>query len=197
MKQFFAIGLLPLLLAFGFVNTNSTTTIDGNISSSKVEWKGYKVTGSHYGTIDIKSGSVDIDANGNLIGGEVVIDMNTITTSDLTGEYADKLVGHLKSDDFFGVATYPTATLKITNVAAKGTPGDFKVTADLTIKGKTNPIKFYANIAEEDGKKVATANIKVDRTDYDVRYGSGSFFDSLGDKTIYDEFDINVKLMVQ
>lgn len=197
MKQFFAIGLLPLLMALGFVNTNSETTIDGNITSSKVEWKGYKVTGSHYGTIDVKSGNLEMDASGALTGGEIVIDMNTITTQDLTGEYADKLVGHLKSDDFFGVASHPTATLKITSVAAKGTPGDYKVKADLTIKGKTNPIKFYANIAEVDGKKVATANIKVDRTDYDVRYGSGSFFDSLGDKTIYDEFDINVKLNVK
>jgi len=197
MKQFFALGFLPLLMALGFMNTNHTTLIDGDINSSKVEWKGYKVTGSHYGTIDVKEGNLDFDADGNLTGGMVVIDMNTIVTNDLSGEYADKLVGHLKSDDFFGVAAHPTSSLKITKVAAKGTPGDYKVTADLTIKGITKPVKFYANVSEKDGMKVATADLTVDRSEYNVQYGSGSFFSSLGDKTIYDEFELSVKLVVK
>jgi len=193
MKQFFAIGFLPILFALG-------VTINGNdapTTSSKVEWKGYKVTGSHYGTIDVQSADVEFDADGKLSGGEVVIDMNTLKTLDLTGEYAGKLEGHLKSDDFFGVATYPTASLKITNVAEKGTPGDYKVVADLTIKGTTKPVKFYANVAEKDGAKVVTTSLKVDRSEYDVRYGSGSFFSNLGDKTIYDEFDLDVTLTVK
>ena len=197
MKHLFALGFLPILFAFGFINTNQTTSFDNEIASSTIEWKAYKVTGSHYGNVDMQSGSLDFNDAGELTGGKVVIDMNSITTTDLTGEYADKLIGHLKSDDFFSVANYPTATIVITNVAAKGTPGDYKVTADLTIKGKTNPIKFYTNISEKDGMKVATADIKVDRTEYDVKYGSGSFFSSLGDKTIYDEFDVTVKMVIK
>lgn len=197
MKHFFAIGFLPLLMAFAFMNTNPTTVTEGGITSSKVEWKGHKVTGSHFGTIDVQSGNLDFDAEGSLTGGMITIDMNTITTADLTGEYADKLVGHLKSDDFFGVANHPTATLKITKVASKGTPGDYKITADVTIKETTKSIKFYANIANEGENKVATADLKIDRTDFNVRYGSGSFFDSLGDKTIYDEFELSVRLVVK
>lgn len=191
MKHFFAIAFLPILMTLGFVNITPDTTV--GIESSEITWNGYKVTGQHEGTINMQSGDLTMDANGALTGGTIVIDMSSIKTTDLTGEYAGKLEGHLKSDDFFGTTTFPTSTLKITKVASKGTPGDYKVSADLTIKGKTNPIKFYANITD----KVATATIKIDRTEYDVRYGSGSFFDSLGDKTIYDEFDINVKLVLK
>lgn len=191
MKTVLALALSSLLILLG----QPTAVVDADITSSTVTWKGYKVTGSHEGTIDLKSGSLDYDTDGNLTGGTVVIDMTSLSCTDLSGKSAEKLVGHLQSDDFFGVANYPTATLVITDVSAKGTPGDYKVTADLTIKETTESVKFYAHIEEQDGKRVATADLKIDRTDYDVRYGSGSFFDNLGDKTIYDEFDINVTLV--
>ncbi len=192
-----SIGLLPLLFLVGLFTTTETEPITGEVSSSLITWKAYKVTGSHAGTVDLKSSNLDFDADGNLTGGNFVIDMNSIAVTDITGEYADKLKGHLMSDDFFGVANHPTATLNITKVAAKGTPGEYKVTADLTIKGKTAPVKFYTKITEVDGMKKATADIKVDRTEYDVQYGSGSFFSNLGDKTIYDEFDITVELIIK
>lgn len=191
MKTVLALALSSLLMLLG----QPTAVVDADITSSIVTWKGYKVTGSHEGTIDLKSGSLDYDTDGNLTGGTVVIDMTSLSCTDLSGKSAEKLVGHLQSDDFFGVANYPTATLVITDVSAKGTPGDYKVTADLTIKETTESVKFYAHVEEQDGKRVATADLKIDRTDYDVRYGSGSFFDNLGDKTIYDEFDINVTLV--
>lgn len=175
---------------FAFQTNVDPETVDINTTESTVTWKGYKVTGSHEGTIDIKEAKLDID-NGVLIGGKVVIDMTSINTTDLEGEYADKLNRHLKSDDFFGVANFPTATLEITKVAAKGTPGDYKITANLQIKETTKEIKFYANL--KDGN--ASADITIDRTDFDVRYGSGSFFDKLGDKTIHDEFELNVQLV--
>jgi len=195
--KFFAISFLPFLMALTFTNVNIDTEIKGEIESSTITWKGYKVTGEHAGTVNLKSGQIEFDADGNLTGGTVVIDMTTIAVTDLTGEYAGKLKGHLDSDDFFGVASNPSATLKITSVAAKGTPGDYKVTADLTIKGKTNPVKFYANVKEMGGNQKVTADIKIDRSEYNVKYGSGSFFDNLGDKTIYDEFDITVELLVK
>ena len=174
------------LVAF---TTFSFTVIDGDkkeikTDKSKVVWKGYKVTGSHEGTISIKSGFLNFD-NDILKGGEFVIDMTTINTTDLEGKYKDKLDGHLKSDDFFGIAAYPTATLVFTDVAASG-KNAYIVSADLTIKGKTNPVTFTISIY---GSK-ATASLKVDRTKYDVRYGSTSFFDGLKDKAIYDEFDL-------
>jgi len=192
MKALIAITLTPLFMLLG---GQSLTNMTVDITESTVTWKGYKVTGSHEGTIALKSGELTYDTDGGLTGGSIVIDMTTIACTDLKAGGAAKLEGHLKSDDFFGVANYPEANLTITNVAAKGTPGDYKITADLTIKETTKPVKFYANIADKDGKRVATADLKIDRTEYDVRYGSGSFFDNLGDKTIYDEFDISVQLV--
>ncbi len=154
------------------------------IAESKVVWKGYKVTGSHEGTIDIKSGTLSFDGE-KLVGGEFVIDMNTINTTDLEGEYKGKLDGHLKADDFFGVANHPTASLVFKKIKASG-KNAYNVTADLTIKGITHPVDFTISIY---GNK-ATASLKVDRTKYDIRYGSSSFFDGLKDKAIYDEFDL-------
>jgi len=194
MMNLFTTTLIPFMIFLLGNSPNETISIT-EVSESVITWKGHKVTGSHEGTIDLKSGDLTYDADGALTGGTITIDMTSIKCTDLSGGGAGKLEGHLKSDDFFGVANYPTASLTITKVSAKGTPGDYKVTADLTIKETTQSIKFYTNVTESDGMKVAIADIKVDRTDFDVRYGSGSFFDNLGDKTIYDEFDINVKLV--
>ena len=177
------------IVAFIALITFSFTTIDKEkkevkTENSKVVWKGYKVTGSHEGTIAINSGSL-IFENDKLIGGEFVIDMTSINTTDLEGEYKGQLDGHLKSDDFFGVANYPTANLVFKKVKSTG-KNSYAVTGDLTIKGKTNPVNFTISIY---GNK-ATASLKVDRTKYDVRYGSASFFDNLKDKAIYDDFDL-------
>ncbi len=177
------------LVAFVALFTFSFTTIEKDkkeikTESSKVVWKGYKVTGSHEGTIDIKSGALDFDGD-KLIGGNITIDMTTLVSTDLEGEYKGKLEGHLKSDDFFGVETHNTSTLEFTEVKASG-KNSYDVTGKLTIKGKTNSVKFTISIY---GNK-ATANLKVDRTKYGVKYGSASFFDDLKDKAIYDEFDL-------
>ena len=159
-------------------------------SESTITWKAYKVTGSHVGIISLKSGSLEFDGD-KLAGGEFVVDMTTINTTDLTGDYKNKLDGHLNSDDFFAVASNPTSSMVFTKVESTG-KNAYKVTGDLTIKGITKPITFDVSVY---GSK-ATATLKVDRTKYDVKYGSGSFFDNLGDKTIYDEFDLVVDLQM-
>lgn len=179
------LGLVALVTFFAM----SFTTIGGEkkiikTDKSTVVWKGYKVTGSHEETIAIKSGFLSFDDD-KLVGGEFVIDMNTITVTDIQGDYKGKLEGHLKSDDFFGVANHATASLLITKVTASS-KNAYNVTGDLTIKGKTNPISFVISIY---GNK-ATASLKVDRSKYDVKYGSTSFFEGLKDKAIYDEFDL-------
>jgi polyisoprenoid-binding protein YceI len=155
---------------------------------STVTWKAYKVTGSHTGTVALKSGDLVFD-NGTLTGGEFVVDMTSIICTDLEGEYKQKLEGHLKSDDFFSVQNHQNSKLVFTDVKATG-KNSYEVTGDLTIKGITKPVTFDVSVY---GSK-ATATLKVDRAAYDVRYGSGSFFDDLGDKTIYDEFDLVVDL---
>lgn len=181
-----SVAVLAIAVATSaFVDTVSKEV---KVENSEVTWKGYKVTGSHYGTVALKSGSLEFKGD-VLVGGEFVVDMSTIESTDLSGEDKDQLDGHLKSDDFFGVEKYPTAILKITKVTPSG-KNSYAVVGDLTIKEKTLPIKFDVSVY---GNK-ATANLKIDRSKYDVRYGSGSFFDNLGDKTIYDEFDLEVDL---
>lgn len=159
-----------------------------NVKDSTVKWVGEKVTGSHNGTIDLKSGYLDVEGD-KITGGEFVIDMTSLVSTDLEGESKGKLEGHLKSDDFFGVANHPEAKLVI-NTASKKSGNTYGVVGDLTIKGITNPVTFDMDY---DGK-TASADLTIDRTKYEVRYGSGSFFDNLGDKTIYDEFEISVDL---
>lgn len=162
-----------------------------NTSTSQIQWKARKVTGAHEGTVNLKTGNLEF-SNGQLSGGYFEIDMRSIAVTDLTGDMKGKLEGHLKSDDFFGVEQFPTALFKISSVVSRGTAGEYKISGTATIKGKTKEIRFNARVNEQSG--IATADIELDRTDFDVRYGSGSFFDNLGDKTIYDEFNITVNL---
>jgi polyisoprenoid-binding protein YceI len=183
---------LALAIVFG-ASATASTPIDGEkkevkTKESKVTWKAYKVTGSHTGTVDLKEGALMFDGD-KLTGGEFVVNMASLVSTDLEGEYKGKLEGHLKSDDFFGVETHPISKLVFTKVKSSG-KNSYEVKGDLTIKGITKPITFDVSIY---GSK-ATATMKVDRAEYDVRYGSGSFFDNLGDKTIYDEFDLVVDL---
>jgi polyisoprenoid-binding protein YceI len=182
-----AIVALIALTSFSFAGIDSDVKVM-KIKKSKIVWKAYKVTGSHLGTIALKEGSLTFDKD-KLIGGMFTIDMTTITNTDQDGADKQKLEGHLKSDDFFGVKAHPTATLTLNNIRSTG-KNSYEVTGDLTIKGKTNSIVFEISVY---GSK-ATASLKVDRAKYDVKYGSTSFFDNLKDKAIYDEFDLIVDL---
>lgn len=150
------------------------------------------------GNVKIKSGSILVDHHAPSRG-EFVIDMTSITCTDLKDAgYNAKLVGHLKSDDFFSVAKYPEATLKIksfTPVAgSRAGEANYTIKGDLTIKGITKEISFPAVMTVTDRMITAKADIKIDRSEFDVRYGSGKFFDNLGDKLIYDDFTLSVDL---
>jgi polyisoprenoid-binding protein YceI len=176
--------------AFASAATEPTEVVTKEVKTdeSTVMWKAYKVTGSHSGTVQLTAGSLNFDGN-TLVGGTFTVDMTSLISTDLEGGSKEKLEGHLKSDDFFGVENHPSSTLVFTEVKATG-KNSYEVTGDLTIKGITKPVTFDLSIY---GSK-ATASVKVDRAEYNVRYGSGSFFDNLGDKTIYDEFDLVVDL---
>jgi polyisoprenoid-binding protein YceI len=178
------IASVVVLTSLSFATMNKEV----NVKESSVTWTGKKVTGTHTGTIQLKSGNFKVEDE-KLIGGEFVMDMTSIENNDLTGEYKGKLEGHLKSEDFFGVEKYPTAKLIITSVAKKG-DGTYGVVANLTIKNETHPVTFDLDWKENS----ALAKLSIDRSKFDVRYGSGSFFDDLGDKTIYDNFDLEVNL---
>lgn len=169
---------------------------------SELKWIGRKVTGSHNGTVNIKSGEIQV-ANNTIADGMIVIDMPSIKVLDLTDPGANaKLTNHLKSDDFFGVDKFPTAAFDITEVKpiaeAKAGGPTHQITGNLMVKGKTHPSSFPATVSMKDGTLQATASgINIDRTLYDIRYGSGKFFQNLGDKMIYDDFTIDFKIVAK
>ena len=154
------------------------------------------MTSSHQGTINLTKGKVGIK-DGKLVEGAFIIDMTSIKNTDIEDEeYRTKLEKHLKDDDFFGVETYPIARLVITKVIAPKTEGEnYQITADLTIKGITHSINFSSEVKINNDAFLATSTIKFDRTKWDIKYGSGSFFENLGDKLILDEIDFDVFLL--
>lgn len=188
MKTSILKSALVLVIAASVASFTSISERKVNVKESKVNWKGYKVTGEHEGTINLKEGSL-IFTDNQLTGGSFVIDMTTINTTDLSGDMKGKLDGHLKSDDFFGVAKFPTASFKITSVSGKDKL--YRVTGDLTIKGITKSTSFAMQIVDD---QTATAALKIDRTKFGIEYQSSSFIENLKDKAIYDEFDLNVTL---
>ena len=188
--------ILLAALAFVVFSFTHVTTYKVDTTASNIIWNAEKVTGKHTGNVKIKNGVLQVD-HGKLIGGSFEIDMTSITDIDLEGEWAAKLVGHIKSDDFFGVDKYPTAKFVITRAIPQDTKGNYKIIGNLTITEKTDEITFKANVAEADGSLTAIGDIVVDRSKFDVKYGSGSFFDNLGDKTIYDEFGLKVSLVAK
>ena len=179
---------IALLVAFGTLNASAQEK-KVDVAKSKINWVGKKVTGKHEGTINLKDG-VLIFKDGKLSGGNFTADMTSITVTDLkAGEGKEKLEGHLKADDFFGTDKFATAKLTFKSIGTKA-KNVYTVTADLTIKGITKPVTFEITV----NKNNAVAALKIDRTKYDIKYGSGSFFDGLGDKTISDEFELTADL---
>jgi polyisoprenoid-binding protein YceI len=166
------------------------------ISSSKIQWNAKKVTGEHTGTITLKEGWLDWKKN-EIVSGKFVVDMTTIQDSDLKDEKMKRtLEGHLRSDDFFGVEKNPVSTLEITGKSLF-VNGTGIVKGNLTIKGITLPIEFNATAVETKETITFTGKITVNRAKYDIRYGSGSFFSDLGDKLIYDDFLLDITLVVE
>jgi polyisoprenoid-binding protein YceI len=173
------------------VNVAAQNKLTADTTKTTLLWLGEKVTGQHAGTVKLQSGWLNWQDN-KILAGEFNIDMVSLKDVDNN----KNLMGHLKSDDFFGVAKYPVAKLVITG----STPfdkGSATVSGTLTIKDVSNPIEFKATTQKKDDGTWFFANISVDRTKYNIRYGSGSFFDNLGDKTIYDEFKLKVNLLVK
>lgn len=194
MKSTILTTLLGLIIFSSFTSTDPVVenkSVDNQ--KSMVEWKAYKMGGRHYGTVNIKEGSVEL-SDGVLTGGQFTMDMTSILVTDITGGGKTSLEEHLKSDHFFNIEEFNTADLKITAVDFKGN-GRYEIVADITIKEITQTVNFEATGYSQKGKFSAAATIKLDRSKFNVRYGSSSFFDNLGDKVIYDDFDIMVNIV--
>ncbi|MBN1791004.1 MAG: YceI family protein [Bacteroidales bacterium] len=172
-----------------------------NTTDSRVNWLGKKPTGEHTGYVKLTGGEVIIDKN-EIIGGSFTIDFNSIVNLDLKDEgMNNRLVGHLKSADFFDVAKYPTGRFSITKVtkvsgpAAGAAKATHRIEGDLTMKGITKKISFDASINLLNGKLVATTpSFTIDRTQWGVNYQSKSIFAELKDQFIYDDMTLAIDL---
>lgn len=177
-----------VLLGSSLTSYSQNKSID--ISKSNLTWIGKKITGQHEGTLQFKQGTLLFSKN-KLIGGAFTVDMTSLTNTDQKGKDKLKLENHLKSTDFFDTSHFKTAQLLFKSIAPTKN-NTYVVKADLTIKGVTNKVEFDLTINQE----TALAKVIIDRTKYGIQYGSGSFFEDLGDRTIYDEFEINVFLFL-
>ena len=181
------------------IKTTKTSNINKgdyivNKDLSTIKWTGKEITTkSHYGILDLKEGSIYVNNDG-IISGKVVIDMNSINCLDMSGRGKNRLEGHLRSDDFFGVNSYPEANLIFTSWSVNNL-GKILYKGDLTIKNITHPITFSGSVKKIDIGYRSTINLSFDRTLYEIKFRSGKYFQNLGDKLILDNIDIRAEIV--
>tara|TARA_B100001142_G_scaffold321382_2_gene367943 strand:+ start:184 stop:804 length:621 start_codon:yes stop_codon:yes gene_type:complete len=181
-----------LVLCLGYADSYKV-----DVDSSTIQWIGRKVTGEHDGNLKILYGNIrkylDTEQK-EVIKGNIVIDMTTITNNDIESKkYQKYFVDHLNSSDFFDVAHFSKSQLKILDniILSNDSSGNMMITAEITIKGITQKVKFPAKIEFLDDSATAVGTIDIDRTLFDIRYKSKSFFPDVGDYFIYDDFTLN------
>jgi len=197
--------LLAFSLAFATMCLQSTSTfaegtrrVEISPAESSISWVGRKLTGAHAGTVPVKSGEVVLEGN-TIKSGSFGINLAGVQVTDITDQKQNsKLVGHLKSGDFFAADMFPTAQFTIESAVPMANPlpsgENTTIKGSLAIKGISKPVEFPAKVAIKDGVAEAFGKAKLDRTQWDIRYGSGKFFQGLGDKLIYDEFEVDFTL---
>jgi polyisoprenoid-binding protein YceI len=200
MKKIFTLLMLTALASCNLNTSQSESSNDTvlqasdasytiNPDQSIIVWTGREVTTSkHFGNIYFASGQFEVKS-GLISSGEFVVDMTTIDNQDLPEERRGRLEAHLKSDDFFSVESHPTALLSILSSESVA-EGKWLVSGELTIKTFTHPVEFEM-LNSNDGWK---ANLVFDRSKYEVKFRSGTFFENLGDKLIYDDIELAINL---
>jgi polyisoprenoid-binding protein YceI len=189
-----------LMLAVVFFITFSFQSIKKvnykvNTNSSTINWKGFKPTGSHFGTIDLSNGNFILNDE-KIVGGEFTINMNSIVDLDMPADnkYNAKLVGHLKSEDFFDVLKYPNGGFQIKGTEKKD--GKTLIKGELTLKGITHRVSFLADLSlKDDQLTLKRETFKIDRAKWNIRYKAKSFFNDLKDKFINDEMEISIEVV--
>jgi polyisoprenoid-binding protein YceI len=176
-------------------------------AGSTIHWEGYKpaLGTTHVGTVQVSEGKLTVQ--GNVVqSGSFVIDMSTITDTDLEGDRKAKLEAHLKGtaegkeDDFFNVTKYPTGKFEITNVTAleNDPEANQMIYGNLTIKEVTNPVSFKANVVVNNGTLTAsTPMFRIDRTEWGIKVLSKKFFENLKDGFVDDQFGLRIELRAE
>jgi polyisoprenoid-binding protein YceI len=198
MKSILSLAIVALL--FAFVPKAPVQTYKINTSASSIGWLGKKVGGQHNGQIKVASGSLVLD-NGKISGGQFAIDMQSITCEDIKDANMNaRLVGHLKSDDFFSSEKHPTASFTITeakHLSKNGTKDKYQIKGNLEIKGISSPVEFEAETTTAGNKVTAVAAFAINRAKWNIQYRSGSFFENLGDKLIYDDIELTLNTVFE
>ena len=179
---------VTFLMAFNLPVKEDTYTVD--TERSTIEWTAKKVGGGHTGTVKIADGSL-VYKGKSLLGGSFTMNMASITSDNA------RVTTHLKTDDFFSAVKNPTSKFEITKVSAIGS-NRVNITGNLTIKNITHPLTFPATVKQQKGVVVAVANgIRIDRTKYDIKFRSKTFFGNIGDRAIDDEFELSINLVAK
>lgn len=182
--------LFAITLIFSTFGLSQAQNLTASLEQSNIRWYGEELTGkTHFGDLSFKDAHIEVQ-DGIITGGNFVVNMTSLSVEDLSGGGKARLEGHLKSDDFFSVEKHPEATLKITQ-KAKVKDGVQTLFGKLTIKGIEHPVEFTMNLGENN---TALAGLTFDRSKYNVRFRSGSFFENLGDKLILDDIRMEVSL---
>ena len=186
--------ILSAVIITGLFTAVQGQTMKADPEKTKVMWYGEKIGGSHEGTIELKSASLEMK-DGKLVSGKVIIDMTTIVDTDIENDGMRKrLEDHLRSDDFFGVDKYPEAVFELTG--SESVSEGLKVMGNITIKGNTEPIEFMTSMEESGEGMIFKGKIEIDRTLFDVRFGSKKFFANIGDRAIDDMFSLTYEMYV-
>ncbi len=178
-----------------------------NLDESVVEWIGTKPTGQHNGTTKLSEGVLKV-YEGQIVGGKFTIDLTSIVVLDIQDpEMNGRLLGHLKSADFFEVEKWPTAGFEIVTVDAKGDAAaqaetgvvpTHTITGNLTMKGITKVISFDAQVEmTENIASARSVRFLIDRTNWGVNYGSNKIFDNLKDNFIHDDMALTIRLVAE
>ncbi len=188
--------ILVLFAAVTFLlpQSGSSKIYSPDLQESSLSWVGKKVTGEHSGSLKLKSGTLKF-AGDQILSATFVIDMNSLAVADIKDKkYNKKLRDHLANDDFFSISDHPTAEF-VLKEAKPDKDGQLQAFGDLTIKGEKHPINFPLEV-ERAGKSVRVkGKATVDRTKYGIKYKSGKFFQNLGDKVIYDNFEVSFNIL--
>ncbi|UKJ08396.1 YceI family protein [Solitalea lacus] len=196
---FFTLSLIAFV-SFSFIPATNKDVVTYKIdpSQTNIVWFGKKVTGMHSGALQLSEGYITMK-NEKLAGGTFEFDMKSITVSDLKDpNYNQKLVSHLKSDDFFAVDKFPTAKFEITKAKHLG-KNQYAVTGNLTVKGITKEVMIpaFVSISDNGGAvAVITNKFKINRIQFDIKYRSANFVEDIGDKAIDDDFELEVTQMI-
>ena len=176
-----------LLVSILLMGLNLSSQVQMDLSKSSIKWIGKEITtSSHYGTLKFSSGEITLKSDE--ISGAVSVNMESISVDDLSGGSKNRLEGHLRSDDFFSVEKHKESKIEV--ISSKKNGSSYDVNGTLTIKDISHPIRFTLDMKD----KMAETKLTFDRSKYDVRFRSGSFFENLGDKLILDDIELEVTL---